>query len=103
MIIWDLILGAENPAETLQRMYDSTSSMNALAEMLGVSKTALTTVFKKYGIHPRKRGGPHPSFREELIPENATELTAAQLAKITGYTAKYCEKILMRLRKEVKL
>jgi hypothetical protein len=75
--------------------------MNALADHLGVSKNALTTVFKRYSVRTRIRGGPHPSFRKDLIPVNAADLTAAQIAKLTGYTHKYCEKLLAQLHKGV--
>ena len=100
MIYWDLILKSDNPKATLRALYDSATSVQALADYLGVSKNALMKIFKQYGIHTRARGGPHPSWRKDLIPENAAELTAAQLAKVTGYTQKYCEKLLMRLHKE---
>ena len=101
MLFWDLLLATDDPATALQQRYDSTGSMELLADSLGVSKRALQHAFKKYGVKPRKKGGPRPSFRREFIPEGVINLTAAQLAEKTGYSRKYCEKILAKRRKEI--
>ena len=100
MIYWDLLLKTDDIGPRLQSMYDSSSSMLVLAETLGVSKTALKTIFGKYKIQLRKRGGPHVSYRHELIPENASALTPDQLAQITGYKVNYCKRLLAQRRKE---
>jgi CRP-like cAMP-binding protein len=102
MIYWDLLLKTDDPGPALQSLYDGCPSVIALAEYLGVSKNGLMQAFKTYGIKLRARGGPHPSFRKDLIPKNAVQLTAKELAERTGYSKRYCEKILARLRQEEK-
>lgn len=100
MICWNLILKTDDIGPRLQDLYDNTSSMLVLAETLGTSKTALGAAFKKYGIKPRSRGGPHLSFRRELLPENFVAFTPAQLAQATGYAVNYCRRLLAQRRKE---
>lgn len=100
MIYWDLLLKSDDPATTLRQLYEVSSSLQALADHLGVSKNTLVATLKDFHIPIRRRGGGHPSVRRELIPDNAAELTAKELAVRTGYTAKYCEKLLTNLRKE---
>jgi len=99
MIYWDLILKTDNICDELRKLYTS-MSLRVLAEYLGVSRASVRKKLVECGVPLRPRGGPHYRIPRSELPENATDMTPAQLAKLTGYSVNYCRKLRRKLKEE---
>lgn len=101
MIHWDLLLQTDKVKEELEKLY-AEMSLNALAEHLGVSRDSLRRKLVELNISLRSRGGPHYRYPREALPEDAANMSSAQLASLTGYSVRYARKLIRQMKEERK-
>jgi len=83
----------------LRKLY-KTMSIEELADYLGVGYETCRKRLHKCRIKRRKQGGTRYEFPRETLPDNAADMSTAQLMKLTGFTAGHARKIRRELRRQ---
>lgn len=75
-------------------------SIMTLAAHLGVGYETLRKRLHECGIKLKKPGGARYEFPRETLPDNAADMSTAQLVKLTGFSAGHARKVRRELRRK---